>query len=405
MINLEDNVSSITVCGKNVWIGDESGLISIFESDGTLSQTIKADKEPITHLVGGGDYIWSASLSFVKIWKLQRQKFNKYQISCHLILDTTFCKPPLVISKDETTVFSLIDEGENELLMQWSISGEPISALSHSHSPDSRIETLAFSVSPDRLWSASNNGSINWYELKRGKKTMRRLEKSAFEEQEDKDVSELGVIAGEDEDVKTMRKEITENSSSDEDFGGFDLTEFQDELIEVQSMPASSRVSTTILAPPKEVNHAPPPIEPHPLSPLSPRLNEGTTSPPPIEPHPLNSVYNEDDRHYIEPPLSPKFQNTSPPPVENHPYDNTSMDTDLEDDVLIVGDTNTAPPPIEIHPLDKESIIEKKESPPKQKFVWKCAEPVARQTLQDDDGDDDAFDEILAKDDGTSYDG
>ena len=171
------------------------------------------------------------------------------------MLSTGNVNPPFAVSKDESSVFSLGGEESQGLILQSTSSGELVNCFTHKH--EGAITSLTFSVSPDRLWSASSDGVVSCYELKRGKKTIQRLQEQTAQVEEE----QLGVI----EDVTNVESLRLELSESDEEQ---EVAFTEDKSIEEAAH-----------------GNGPPPIEPHPLE----------SPPPPMEPHPIEGAIFEEE--------------------------------------------------------------------------------------------------------------
>lgn len=64
---------------KHIWVACQTGIVSIFCIDGTILRSFVAHVEPILAICAAGDFIWTASKSEVKIWKIQVfSYFNLY---------------------------------------------------------------------------------------------------------------------------------------------------------------------------------------------------------------------------------------------------------------------------------------------------------------------------------------
>lgn len=198
-------------------------------------------------------------------------------IACHEILSSEI-RPPFCVSKDESFVFSLGGDGSQGSILQSTSSGELVSCYSTLHE-SGNVRSLTFSVSPDRLWSASTDGILCCFELKRGKKTIQRLQELNVQNS-DEDVSELGVISS-DVNFATLRLEVSDDEGD----------------MELES-------------------DGPPPIEPHPLD-----VNNSQFSdvPPPIEPHP-------NDRVDVPPPIEPHPNEQITPPRDESIYEELNND-------------------------------------------------------------------------------
>lgn len=132
----------------------------------------KAHNEPIEYLTATSDYVWTSSKSDTKIWKLEHINISVFMISCHTKYTRDICRGPFVLTKDEQYIFSISGDEDNETIIKWDTAGVPVKSFNSGH--QNSIKFMAFSVSPDRLWTCTNN-SLCVHELKRGKKTIERL--------------------------------------------------------------------------------------------------------------------------------------------------------------------------------------------------------------------------------------
>src|SRR3990167_4065871 len=122
-----------------------------------------------------GSYLWSNSNdNVIKIWRRGASSTPKnYEVVCVGVVPLP--KEGLHFMTSSyygTSMFTT--GGDNHSILEYTPTGNLIHIFPSFH--QSFLTGLICTVSPDRLWSCDESGVVCWFEIKRGKKTIERLQ-------------------------------------------------------------------------------------------------------------------------------------------------------------------------------------------------------------------------------------
>jgi len=180
-INMDSPVLSLLHHDEVVWCGCGDGCIYILKKNGNIIKTIQAASSMIFKLTAIGAYVWSSSNeNIIKVWI----KPGKKEIHCMTLVPVETSDLHLITSAaNGETVYcqsEKVNEGTSFDILEFSPTGKLLNVLESSHK--TFITAIAWSQSPDRLWTADESGLVCCHELKLGKKTMERIRTNSVEQ-------------------------------------------------------------------------------------------------------------------------------------------------------------------------------------------------------------------------------
>merc|ERR1712137_278061 len=179
-VTMESPVLSLLYHQGMIWAGCGDGCIYVLKKSGGIHKTIKAASSMIFNLKAVGPYVWSSSNEdVIKVWI----KPSNNDIHCIALVPVDGMELHLITpsSHGETMYCQsgvLKEGGTTYDVFEFSPTGRLLTVLETSHTKF--ITAMAWSRSPDRLWTADEGGVVCCHELKLGKKTMARLRQESL---------------------------------------------------------------------------------------------------------------------------------------------------------------------------------------------------------------------------------